>query len=116
MLGAVDAFDRRLGFRVAAHLDESKALAAAGVAIVDHFGALHRPKLSRTVGPRSELVTLKLRLPQYNFFPTVRSPVHGRSTARPITFGAEAKAAGMAAYQEGRLTVHQEPDGEHRRR
>ena len=32
-------------------------------------------------------------------------------TARHITFGAEAKAAGMAAYQEGRLTEHQEPDG-----
>jgi hypothetical protein len=32
-------------------------------------------------------------------------------TAHPCTFGAEAKAAGMAAYQEGRLTEHQEPDG-----
>lgn len=31
-------------------------------------------------------------------------------SARHITFRAEEKAAGMAAYQEGRLTAHQEPD------
>jgi hypothetical protein len=47
VLGAVDALDRRLGFCVAAHFHESEALAAARVAIVDHLGALHRPKLSK---------------------------------------------------------------------
>jgi hypothetical protein len=36
--------------------------------------------------------------------------------ARFISFGAEAKAAGMAAYQEGRLTEHQEPNAERWRR
>ncbi len=32
-------------------------------------------------------------------------------SARHITFWAEEKAAGMAAYQEGRLTAHQGADG-----
>ena len=32
-------------------------------------------------------------------------------SARHITFRAEEKAAGMAAYQEGRLTARQDPDG-----
>jgi hypothetical protein len=47
VFGAVDASDRGLSFRVATHLDKAEAFAPAGVAIVDHFSTLNRPKLSK---------------------------------------------------------------------
>jgi hypothetical protein len=47
VLGAVDSTNRRLGFCVAAHLDETEALAPASVAVVDDFGTLNRPELSK---------------------------------------------------------------------
>ena len=45
VLFAVDSADRGLRLGVARHLDETEALAAAGVAIVDHFGTLDRAVL-----------------------------------------------------------------------
>src|SRR5262249_34277961 len=42
VLLTVHAADRRLGFFIAAHFDEAETLAAAGIAIHDHFGALYR--------------------------------------------------------------------------
>jgi hypothetical protein len=47
VLSAVDAGNGRLGFLIAIHLDETKAFAPAGVAIVDDLGAFHRPKFTK---------------------------------------------------------------------
>jgi hypothetical protein len=47
VLGAVHSADRGLGFFIAAHFHEAEALAAAGVAIHDHFGALYRSEFPK---------------------------------------------------------------------
>jgi hypothetical protein len=47
VLGAIDAGDRRLSFSVASHFHKAKALASASIAIIDHFSALHSPKLGK---------------------------------------------------------------------
>jgi hypothetical protein len=45
VLLAVEPRDRRLGFFVAAHFDESETFASTGVAIVDDLGRHHLAKL-----------------------------------------------------------------------
>jgi hypothetical protein len=55
VLGAVDAADRGLGLFIAAHFDKAKTLAAAGVAIHDHFGALNRSEFTK------QLVEIRVR-------------------------------------------------------
>jgi hypothetical protein len=40
---AIERFNRRLGLFIAAHLDETKALAAARFTVVDDLGGRHRP-------------------------------------------------------------------------
>jgi hypothetical protein len=47
VLGAVHSADRGLGFFIAAHFHKAEALAAAGVAIHDHFGALYRSEFPK---------------------------------------------------------------------
>ena len=57
VLLAVEGGDGGLGLVVAAHLDEAEALAPAGVAVLDDFGALDGAVLAHNCS-RSELVVL----------------------------------------------------------